>query len=46
VLSLPNGGTAGTVWIFLVSCFGMFFVTLSMAEMVSLEKGHMHSKLR
>ncbi|KAF2768363.1 amino acid transporter [Teratosphaeria nubilosa] len=36
VLSLPNGGTAGTVWIFLVACFGMFFVTVSMAEMASM----------
>ncbi|KAK5120383.1 hypothetical protein LTR85_006322 [Meristemomyces frigidus] len=36
VLSLPNGGTAGTVWMFLVACAGMFFVTLSMAEMASI----------
>ncbi|KAK0934200.1 hypothetical protein LTR29_014250 [Friedmanniomyces endolithicus] len=29
VLSLPNGGTAGSVWMFLITCFGMFFVVLS-----------------
>ncbi|KAI4244080.1 MAG: hypothetical protein LQ352_006918 [Teloschistes flavicans] len=28
VLSLPNGGTAGSVWMFLVTCCGMFFVVL------------------
>lgn len=32
VLSLPNGGTAGAVWMFLITCCGMFFVVLSMAE--------------
>ncbi|KAK0770950.1 hypothetical protein LTS16_024933 [Friedmanniomyces endolithicus] len=36
VLSLPNGGTAGSVWMFLITCFGMFFVVLSMAEMASM----------
>ena len=36
VLSLPNGGTAGAVWMFLITCFGMFFVVLSMAEMASM----------
>ncbi|KAF2725431.1 amino acid transporter [Polychaeton citri CBS 116435] len=36
VLSLPNGGTAGAVWMFLAACSGMFFVTLSMAEMASI----------
>jgi choline transport protein len=35
-LSLTNGGTAGAIWIFLVVCFGMFFVMLSMAEMASM----------
>ena len=28
VLSLPNGGTAGTVYMFLVACVGMFFTML------------------
>ena len=28
VLSLQNGGTAGSVWIFLITCVGMFFVVL------------------
>ena len=36
VLSLPNGGTAGSVWMFLITCFGMFLVVLSMAEMASI----------
>ena len=36
VLSLPNGGTAGAVWMFLATCIGMFFVMLSMAEMASM----------
>ena len=36
VLSLPNGGTAGSVWVFLIACVGMFFVALSMAEMASI----------
>ncbi|KAF2764011.1 amino acid transporter [Teratosphaeria nubilosa] len=34
--SLTNGGTAGGIWMFVVACFGMFFVTLSMAEMASM----------
>ncbi|KAK3670520.1 hypothetical protein LTR78_009624 [Recurvomyces mirabilis] len=36
VLSLPNGGTAGSVWMFLIACIGMFLVVLSMAEMASI----------
>lgn len=32
VLSLPNGGTAGAVWMFLITCICMMFVVLSMAE--------------
>ena len=36
VLSLPNGGTAGSVWVFLAACCGMSFVVLSMAEMASI----------
>ncbi|KAF1974376.1 amino acid transporter [Bimuria novae-zelandiae CBS 107.79] len=35
-ISLSNGGPAGGIWMFLVVCFGMFFVTLSMAEMASM----------
>lgn len=32
VFSLTNGGTAGAIWMFLITCFCMFFVMLSMAE--------------
>ncbi|CAJ2513096.1 Uu.00g012150.m01.CDS01 [Anthostomella pinea] len=32
-ISTVNGGPAGAIWLFLIVCFGMFFVTLSMAEM-------------
>ncbi|KAF1948949.1 amino acid transporter [Byssothecium circinans] len=35
-LSLLNGGTAGGIWLFLIVCFGMFFVVLSLAEMASM----------
>lgn len=35
-LSLMNGGTAGGIWMFLVTCIGMFFVVLSLAEMASM----------
>ncbi|KAF2713003.1 amino acid transporter [Pleomassaria siparia CBS 279.74] len=35
-LALVNGGTAGSIWMFAVVCFGMFFVMLSMAEMASM----------
>ncbi|KAH7380206.1 amino acid/polyamine transporter I [Phaeosphaeria sp. MPI-PUGE-AT-0046c] len=35
-ISLNNGGPAGGIWMFLVVCFGMFFVMLSMAEMASM----------
>ncbi|KXT18960.1 hypothetical protein AC579_8709 [Pseudocercospora musae] len=36
VFSLSNGGTAGSIWLVLVVCFGMFFVMLSMAECASM----------
>ncbi|KAG8623576.1 hypothetical protein KVT40_008552 [Elsinoe batatas] len=36
VLSLTQGGPAGAIWMFLATCFGMFFVMLSMAEMASI----------
>lgn len=36
VFSLTNGGTAGAIWMFLVVCFGMFFVMLSFAEAASI----------
>ncbi|KAI4658087.1 uncharacterized protein J4E79_007068 [Alternaria viburni] len=35
-ISLYNGGAAGGIWLLVVVCFGMFFVTLSLAEMVSM----------
>jgi choline transport protein len=35
-IALANGGTAGGIWMFLTTCFGMFFVMLSMAEMASM----------
>ncbi|KAJ4354472.1 uncharacterized protein N0V89_006209 [Didymosphaeria variabile] len=35
-ISLSNGGPAGGIWMFLVVCFGMLSVTLSMAEMASM----------
>ncbi|RAR06415.1 amino acid transporter [Stemphylium lycopersici] len=35
-ISLFNGGPAGGIWMLVVVCFGMFFVTLSFAEMVSM----------
>ncbi|QIW95587.1 hypothetical protein AMS68_001105 [Peltaster fructicola] len=36
VFNLANGGTAGTIWLVLVVCFGMGTVCLSMAEMASM----------
>jgi len=36
ILSLPNGGTAGTIWMTLLSCVGQASSTLSMAEMASI----------
>lgn len=36
VFSLTNGGTAGAIWMFLIVCFCMSFVMLSMAEMASI----------
>jgi len=36
VFSLTNGGTAGAIWMFLVVCFGMFFVMISFAEAASI----------
>jgi hypothetical protein len=35
-IGLRNGGTAGSIWMFIAVCFGMFFVVLSMAEMASM----------
>ncbi|KAK5676171.1 hypothetical protein LTR17_027749, partial [Elasticomyces elasticus] len=35
VFSLSNGGTAGTIWLTLIACCGMFLSCLSMAEMAS-----------
>jgi len=35
-MSLFNGGPAGGIWMYLFVCFGMFFVTLSFAEMLSM----------
>lgn len=36
ILSLPNGGTAGTIWMTVIQACGMFFATLSLAEMASI----------
>ncbi|KAL2054419.1 hypothetical protein ABVK25_005167 [Lepraria finkii] len=36
VLTLSNGGTAGTIYMLLVAICGVFFVCLSMAEMASI----------
>lgn len=36
LVPLSNGGTAGTVWMYLVVIIGMTFSTLSMAEMASM----------
>ncbi|KAK5130278.1 hypothetical protein LTR08_002238 [Meristemomyces frigidus] len=36
IFSLPNGGTAGTIWITFIGACGMFTSTLSMAEMASI----------
>lgn len=36
VFSLANGGTAGAIWLVLVSTFGMFMVMLSLAELASM----------
>ncbi|EMD61337.1 hypothetical protein COCSADRAFT_147942 [Bipolaris sorokiniana ND90Pr] len=35
-ISLFNGGPAGGIWMLVLVCFGMFFVMLSFAEMVSM----------
>ncbi|CAN9102393.1 unnamed protein product [Alternaria alternata] len=35
-ISLFNGGPAGGIWMLVVVCFGMFSVTLTFAEMVSM----------
>jgi choline transport protein len=35
-MALYNGGSAGGIWMFAIVCIGMFFVTLSFAEMVSM----------
>ncbi|KAK7957323.1 uncharacterized protein PG986_006545 [Apiospora aurea] len=36
VLGLTNGGTAGYIWMYLVSWVGFLFVNVSMAEMASM----------
>ena len=36
VITLSNGGTAGGIWMYLVIIIGLFFSTLSMAEMASM----------
>ncbi|KAK6435712.1 hypothetical protein LTR95_008098 [Oleoguttula sp. CCFEE 5521] len=36
IFSLPNGGTAGTIWMTLIASLGMLTSTLSMAEMASI----------
>ncbi|KAK8127243.1 amino acid transporter [Apiospora sp. TS-2023a] len=36
VIGLTNGGTAGYIWMYLVSWIGFIFVNLSMAEMASM----------
>ena len=33
---MTNGGPAGAIWVYLIVCFGMFTVVLSMAEMASM----------
>lgn len=35
-ISLFNGGPAGGIWMLVVVCCGMFCVTLSFGEMVSM----------
>lgn len=44
VLSLPNGGTAGAVWMFLITCCCMFFVVLSMAEVRRAQRRKIESE--
>ena len=34
--TLANGGLAGTIWMFVFTCAGMFMVMLSMAELASI----------
>ena len=36
VFALPNGGTAGYIWMTLLACIGQLSSTLSMAEMGSI----------
>ena len=36
LFTLPNGGTAGAIWIFFIAAFCFYFVMLSMAEMASM----------
>ncbi|KAK0927720.1 hypothetical protein LTR29_017549 [Friedmanniomyces endolithicus] len=43
VFSLSNGGTAGTIWLTLIACCGMFLSCLSMAEMASKDLHLAHS---
>jgi choline transport protein len=35
-IALLNGGSAGGIWMLAVVAFGMFFVTLSFAEIASM----------
>ena len=36
LIPLTNGGSAGTIWMYLIIIVGMCFSTLSMAEMASM----------
>lgn len=36
LVPLSNGGSAGTIWMFLIVIVGQVFSTLSMAEMASM----------
>ncbi|OCL02253.1 hypothetical protein AOQ84DRAFT_401335 [Glonium stellatum] len=36
-ISTLNGGPAGAIWLFFITCIGIFFVTLSIAEMASIQ---------
>ncbi|KAK4900467.1 hypothetical protein LTR49_027446 [Elasticomyces elasticus] len=43
--SLSNGGTAGTIWLTLIACCGMFLSCLSMAEMASISPQREDNKI-
>lgn len=36
IFSLPNGGPAGAVYMYLTCCVGLMLATLSLAEMASM----------